>query len=65
MAQSPSPKWVFRAGYGVFFDHYVLADLTRGIEKNGSQAFEQVADGNVAVRLFATTQGGPLVAPVR
>jgi hypothetical protein len=64
LAWSPSPKWVFRAGYGVFFDRYVLADLTRAIEKNGSQAFEQVADGNVAASLFATTQGGPLVAAV-
>src|SRR5216683_1317123 len=46
IAWSPSPKLVFRAGYGVFFDRYVLANLTRAIEKNGSQAFEQVVDGN-------------------
>jgi hypothetical protein len=63
LAWSPSPKWVFRAGYGVFFDRYVLANLTRAIEKNGSQAFEQIADGNGAASLFAATQGGPLVAP--
>jgi hypothetical protein len=64
LAWSPSPKWVFRSGYGVFFDRYVLANLTRAIEKNGSRAFEQVADGNAAASLFAATQGGPLVAPV-
>src|SRR6202140_2111927 len=64
LAFSPSPKWVFRAGYGVFFDRYVLANLTRAIEKNGSQAFEQVADETAAAGLFATAQGGPLVAPV-
>jgi hypothetical protein len=64
LAWSPSPKWVFRAGYGVFFDRYVLANLTRAIEKDGSQGFEQVADGNAAASLFAATQGGPLVAPV-
>src|SRR5712671_4439958 len=63
LAWSPSPKWVFRAGYGVFFDRYVLANLTRTIEKNGSQAFEQVADGNAAAGLFSTAQGGPLAAP--
>jgi len=63
LAWSPSPKWVFRAGYGVFFDRYVLANLTRAIEKNGSQAFEQVVDGNAAASLFAAAQGGPLVAP--
>src|SRR6202035_111400 len=64
LAWSPSPKWVFRAGYGVFFDRYVLANLTRAIEKNGSQAFEQVADGSAAASLFGAAQGGPLVAPV-
>ena len=63
LAWSPSPKWVFRAGYGVFFDRYVLANLTRAIEKNGSQAFEQVADETAAAGLFATAEGGPLVAP--
>jgi hypothetical protein len=40
-----------------------LADLTRAIDKNGLQAFEQVADGNAATNLFAATQGGPLSAP--
>lgn len=64
LAWNPSPKWVFRAGYGVFFDRYVLANLTRAIEKNGSEAFEQVADGNAAASLFAAAKGGPLVAPV-
>src|SRR6267142_1337056 len=63
LAWSPSSKWVFRAGYGIFFDRYVLANLTRAIEKNGSQAFEQVADGNASASLFAATGGGPLSAP--
>src|SRR2546430_10506840 len=39
------------------------ANLTRAIEKNGSQAFEQVADGNAAASLSAAAQGGPLVVP--
>jgi hypothetical protein len=60
LAWSPSPQWVFRAGYGVFFDRYVL---TRAIEKNGSQAFEQVADGNAAASLYSAAQGGPVVTP--
>ena len=63
LAWSPSPRWVFRAGYGVFFDRYVLGNLTRAIEKNGSQAFEQVADGSEAANLFALARGGPLSAP--
>ena len=63
LAWSPSPKWVLRAGYGIFFDRYVLANLTRAVEKNGVQAFEQVVDGSSAVSLFALTQGGPLPVP--
>jgi outer membrane receptor protein involved in Fe transport len=63
VAWSPSTKWVFRAGYGKFFDRYVLANLTRAIEKNGVRAFEQVADGNAAASLFAAKGGGPLSAP--
>ncbi len=64
LAWSPSPKWVFRAGYGVFFDRFVLGNLTRAIEKNGAQAFEQVADGDAAANIFETSQGGPLVETV-
>ena len=63
LAWSPSPKWALRAGYGIFFDRHVLADLTRAIEKNGVQALEQVADGNAAANLFAAAQGGALSAP--
>jgi hypothetical protein len=63
LAWSPSPKWVLRAGYGIFFDRYVLANLARAIEKNGSQAFEQVADGGAAASLLAVAEGGPLAAP--
>jgi len=63
LAWSPSAKWVFRAGYGIFFDRYVLANLTRAIEENGSQVLEQVADGSVAAGLFVAAQGGSLPVP--
>jgi Carboxypeptidase regulatory-like domain/TonB dependent receptor/TonB-dependent Receptor Plug Domain len=63
LAWSPSPQWVFRAGYGIFFDRYILANLTRAFEKNGVQAFEQVADGTAAANLFASMQGGRLPVP--
>jgi hypothetical protein len=52
-----------RAGYGIFFDRYVLANLTRAIEKNGARAFEQVADGSAAASLFAVAEGGPVATP--
>src|ERR1019366_3986941 len=63
LAWSPSSKWVLRAGYGIFFDRYVLANLARAIEKNGSQGYEQVADADAAAAIFATAQGGPLLSP--
>ena len=63
LAWSPLTKWLFRAGYGVFFDRYVLANLTRAIETNGSQGFEQVADDGLAQNLFAAAQGGSQSAP--
>ena len=63
LAWSPSSKLVLRAGYGIFFDREVLANLTRAIQKNGSQAFEQVADDTAASALFAAAGGGSLAAP--
>lgn len=63
LAWSPSAKWVFRGGYGIFFDRFVLANLTRAIDKNGVQAFEQVADGAAAASLFAIAQGNALSVP--
>jgi len=63
LAWSPQTKWVFRAGFGIFFDRYVLANLTRAIETNGLQGFEQVADSALAADLFATAQGGPQSTP--
>jgi outer membrane receptor protein involved in Fe transport len=63
LAWNPSAKWVLRAGYGIFFDRYVLANLARALERNGSQAFEQVADGAAAATLFTAAQGGALLSP--
>ncbi|HEY6442632.1 MAG TPA: TonB-dependent receptor [Candidatus Acidoferrales bacterium] len=63
LAWSPLPNWVFRAGYGVFFDRYVLANLTRAIETNGLQGFEQMANGGVATDLFGAAQGSAQPAP--
>lgn len=64
LAWNPFNRWVFRAGYGIFFDRYILANLARAIEKNGTQAFEQVAYGPSAAALFNSAQGGSLSAPV-
>ena len=48
LAYQAAPGWVLRAGYGIFFDRYVLAHLTRALQKNGINAFEQVLEGSAA-----------------
>ena len=58
LAWHPFANLVLRAGYGIFFDRYILANLARAIEKDGFQGFEQVAFGDLATSLFIGAQGG-------
>jgi hypothetical protein len=64
LAYSPSPSWVLRTGFGIFFDRYLLAAVNRALEKNGSQAFEQVAYGQAATQIFQSELGGSSVVPI-
>lgn len=38
LAYSPSSGWVLRAGFGLFYDRYVLANLNRAIDKDGGHS---------------------------
>jgi hypothetical protein len=42
LAWQPSTGWVLRAGYGIFFDRYVLAALNRVLQKDGVTGGELV-----------------------
>jgi outer membrane receptor protein involved in Fe transport len=64
LAYSPSPNWALRAGFGIFFDRYLLAAVNRALEKNGLQAFEQVAYGQAAAQIFQLQLGGTSAAPI-
>ncbi len=64
IAYSPSPNWALRAGFGVFFDRYLLAAVNRALEKNGLQAFEQVAYGEAAAQIFQSQLGGGAIVPI-
>ncbi len=64
IAYSPSPNWALRAGFGVFFDRYLLAAVNRALEKNGLQAFEQVAYGKAAAQIFQSQLGGGAIVPI-
>jgi hypothetical protein len=63
LAYQFAPGWVLRAGYGIFFDRYVLANLNRAVQKDGPTAFEQVVYGDAAATAFQTA-GGSLLAPI-
>lgn len=64
LAYSPSPNWAVRAGFGIFFDRYLLAAVNRVLEKNGVQGFEQVAYGQAATQVFQSQLGGGSPAPI-
>jgi hypothetical protein len=64
LAYSPSTSWILRAGFGIFFDRYLLAAANRALEKNGRRAVEQVANGQAATEIFQSKFGGSSVAPV-
>jgi hypothetical protein len=64
LAWQPARGWVLRAGYGLFFDRYVLASLNRAVQKDGVGAFEQVVEGDAAAAAFRMAGGGPLTAPL-
>lgn len=63
LAYSPGSRWVVRAGFGTFYDRYVLASLDRALEFNGSQAFEQFVDGPAAAATFGLAKGGAMAEP--
>ena len=64
LAFSPSQKWVLRAGFGVFYDRYLLAAVNRVREWNGVNAFQQIAYGTLATKIFSAAQGGTPANPV-
>jgi outer membrane receptor protein involved in Fe transport len=64
VAYSPSTNWALRAGFGIFFDRYLLAAVNRALEKNGLQAFEQVAYGEAAAQIFRSQLGGGAIVPI-
>ncbi len=48
VAVTPARDWVVRAGYGIFFDRYVLAAINRVLQVNGTSASESILDAGEA-----------------
>lgn len=63
LAYQITPRWIVRAGYGIFFDRYVLASLNPLFQLNGVHGFEQVLDGPAAAALFSSTADAALRSP--
>jgi hypothetical protein len=53
-----------RAGFGIFFDRYLLAAVNRALQKNGIQAVEQVTYGQAATQIFQLQLGGAAPTPI-
>jgi hypothetical protein len=64
VAWNLAKETVMRAGFGLFYDRLPLAYLNRAIQKNGTNAFEQIAFDADAARIFALNGGGVALAPV-
>lgn len=62
VAWHPAPGWIVRAGYGIFFDRYVLASLNQALQVNGVQAFEQVLGPSLAPALPSIYRADPRLA---
>jgi hypothetical protein len=62
-AWSPERKWVFRGGFGIFVDRYLLSTVNRIKEFDGLHAAQQIAEGADAASLYRS--GSFFTAPHR
>jgi hypothetical protein len=63
LAWNPSSAWVFRGGFGLYYDRIPLAFVNRAVQKDGIHAFEEVADETLASTLFSAA-GGRMASPI-
>jgi outer membrane receptor protein involved in Fe transport len=66
IAFSPTANWVLRSGFGIFFDRYPLAYVNHALEKNGTNAFDQIVDSfstPIPLPLSTAASGLPGIAP--
>lgn len=61
-AFTPTGSLVVRAGFGVFFDRYLLSTINRVLELNGTRAFTQTVEDTAAATLYRS--GSSLQTPV-
>ncbi|HUZ04652.1 MAG TPA: carboxypeptidase regulatory-like domain-containing protein, partial [Acidobacteriaceae bacterium] len=67
VAYSPTSLWVFRSGFGIFYDRFQLSTINRLLELDGTRASTQVAETSTAANLYQSgaqfSQPIPGIAP--
>lgn len=59
----PAAGWLLRGGYGLYFDRYLMAALTRPLQFDGARAYQRVADGAAAAAFFHSLLFGSEAPP--
>src|SRR5712692_9700912 len=57
LAWNPSGAWVFRSGFGLYYDRIPLAFVNRALQTDGIHAFEEAAGETRAASVFSTSGG--------
>jgi hypothetical protein len=52
IAWTPVPSLVLRAGFGIFYDRYLLSTINRLIQGDGTHGFTQIAEDSAAATLY-------------
>ncbi len=67
VAWSATPSLIFRSGFGIFYDRFLLSTVNRLFEQDGTHGFTQNFEGADAAALYrsgaAPSEPLPLVAP--
>jgi hypothetical protein len=62
----PTHSLAIRAGFGLFFDRYLLATINRVLQQDGTHAFTQIVEDTAAAAIYrsdAVTAPLPAIAP--
>ena len=67
IAWTPNKTLVFRSGFGIFYDRFLLSTVNRPLQLDGTRGFSQILEDNAATAQYRTnsvpTQPLPFVAP--
>ena len=61
-AFTPNHSLVVRAGFGIFFDRYLLSTVNRVLQQDGAHAFRQIVEDTPAAILYRS--GARFAAPI-